>query len=90
MQPQNDLLLGDVRRSLNANEIHDFTIDKPIVDRILDERRRAAEKSSTSEKPASEASTLGSTISSINTEETAEEAESEEIEETEERRVRRY
>lgn len=83
MQPQNDLLLGDVRRSLDANEIHDFTIDKPIVDRILDERRRAAEKSSTSEKPVTRASTSGSTISSINTEETAEEAESEEIEEIE-------
>ena len=84
MQPQNDLLLGDVRRSLDANEIHDFTIDKPVVDRILDERRRAAEKSSTSEKPATGASTSGSTISSAGTEETAEEAESEEIEETEE------
>ena len=84
MQPQNDLLLGDIRRSLDANEIHDFTIDKPIVDRILDERKRAAEKSSTSEKPVMGASILGSTISSANTEETAEEAESEEIEEIEE------
>lgn len=84
MQPQNDLLLGDVRRSLAANEIHDFTIDKPVVDRILDERRRAAEKSSTSEKPATGASASGSTISSADTEETTEEAESEEIEEIEE------
>ena len=83
MQPQNDLLLGDVRRSLNANEIHDFTIDKPVVDRILDERKRAAEKSSTSEKSVTGASTLGSTISSAGTEETAEEAESGEIEEIE-------
>ena len=83
MQPQNDLLLGDIRRSLDANEIHDFTIDKPIVDRILDERRRAAEKSSTSEKPVTGASTLGSTISSADTEEMADEAESGEIEETE-------
>ena len=83
MQPQNDLLLGDVRRSLDANEIHDFTIDKPVVDRILDERRRAAEKSSTSEKPATGASASGSTISSAGTEETADEAESEEIDETE-------
>ena len=83
MQPQNDLLLGDVRRSLNANEIHDFTIDKPVVDRILDERRRAAEKSSTSEKPVTGASTLGSTISSADTEETAEETKSGEIEEIE-------
>ena len=84
MQPQNDLLLGDVRRSLDANEIHDFTIDKPVIDRILAERRRAAEKSSTSEKPATGASASGSTISSADTEETAEEAESEEIEEIEE------
>ena len=84
MQPQNDLLLGDVRRSLDANEIHDFTIDKPVVDRILAERRRAAEKSSASEKPAAGASASGSTISSADTEETAGEAEREEIEEIEE------
>ena len=84
MQPQNDLLLGDIRRSLDANEIHDFTIDKPVVDRILDERRRAAEKSSTSEKPVTGASTSGLTISSADTEEMADEAESEEIEEIEE------
>ena len=84
MQPQNDLLLDDVKRSLAANEIHDFTIDKPVIDRILDERRRAAEKSSTSEKPATGASASGSTISSAGTEETADEAESEEIEEIEE------
>ena len=84
MQPQNDLLLGDIRRSLDANEIHDFTIDKPIVDRILNERRRAAEKSSTSEKPVTGASASGLTISSADTEEMADEAESEEIEEIEE------
>lgn len=84
MQPQNDLLLGDIKRSLEANEVHDFTIDKPVVDRILAERRRAAESSSTSEKPATGASTSGSTISSADTEETAGEAESEEIEEIEE------
>ena len=89
MQPQNDLLLGDIRRSLDANEIHDFTIDKPIVDRILDERRRAAEKSSTSEKPVTGASVSGLTISSADTKEMADEAESEEIEEIEERKKKK-
>ena len=89
MQPQNDLLLGDIRRSLDANEIHDFTIDKPVVDRILDERRRAAEKSSTSEKPVTGASASGLTVSSADTEEMADEAESEEIEEIEERKKKK-
>ena len=89
MQPQNDLLLGDIRRSLDANEIHDFTIDKPVVDRILDERRRAAEKSSTSEKPVTGASVSGLTISSADTKEMADEAESEEIEEIEERKKKK-
>ena len=89
MQPQNDLLLGDIRRSLDANEIHDFTIDKPIVDRILDERRRAAEKSSTSEKPVTGASVSGLTISSADTKEMDDEAESEEIEEIEERKKKK-
>ena len=89
MQPQNDLLLGDIKRSLDANEIHDFTIDKPVVDRILDERRRAAEKSSTSEKPVTGTSTSGLTISSADTEEMADEAESEEIEEIEERKKKK-
>ena len=83
MQPQNDLLLGDIKRSLEANEVHDFTIDKPVVDRILAERRRAAEKSSASEKRDIGASTSGSTISSADTLEEADEAENDEIEEEE-------